>query len=55
MVEGRRFLDGGVCLRSVLDRGLDGSVREDGCLDGEEELCFVCWKMRFRVEDKSIV
>lgn len=42
MVEGRRFLDGGVCLRSVLDRVLDGSVREGGCLDGEEELCFVC-------------
>ena len=33
---------GGVCLRSVLDRVLDGSVREGGCLDREEELCFVC-------------
>jgi len=42
MVKGRRFLDGGVYLRSVLDRVLDGSVREGSCLDREEELCFVC-------------
>jgi len=41
MVKGRRFLDGGVCLRSVLDRVLDRSIREGSYLDREEELYFI--------------
>jgi hypothetical protein len=48
--EGERFLGGDVCMRSVLDLMIDGTVRRGGCLDGEEELCRVCWEMRGGVD-----
>ena len=50
MSEGEKFLAGGVCMRSVLDLMMDGTVRRGGCLDGKEELCRVCWEMRGGVD-----
>ena len=45
-MEGERFLSGDVCMRGVIDGVMDETVRKNGCLEGKEELCSVCWKMR---------
>lgn len=58
LVEGKRFLSGNVCIRGIIDRVIDKTVRKNGCLKGKKELYSVYQKIRGRsnvIERKGLV